>query len=49
MPNPNAHEQPAEGGVEQIEAALQKQAEKQRDHPAKPQEQVPGGTKKDEK
>jgi hypothetical protein len=27
MPNPNAHEQPAEGGLEQVERALQKQSE----------------------
>jgi hypothetical protein len=27
MPNPNAHDQPAEGGTEQVEHTLQKQSE----------------------
>jgi hypothetical protein len=38
MRNPNRHEQPAEGGVEQVEGALQKQSEpppKQRKEPDK--------------
>lgn len=45
MPNPNAHDQPAEGGQEQVERALQKQSEP----PPKPRNEAPKSTPKDGK
>ncbi len=45
MPNPNAHDQPAEGGQEQVEGALQKQSEP----PPKPRREAPKSTPKDDK
>jgi hypothetical protein len=45
MPNPNAHDQPAEGGSEEVERALQKQSEP----PPKPRSEAPKSTPKDGK
>jgi hypothetical protein len=45
MPNPNAHDQPVEGGLEEIERTLQKQSEP----PAKPRSDTPKSTPKDDK
>lgn len=48
MPNPNAHDQPAEGGREDVERALQKS-----ETPLKPrddkQKNTPHNSKKDQK
>ena len=49
MPNPNAHDQPVEGGTEQIEHTLQKQSEAPPNSPKKPQDKTPNGSQKDNK
>jgi hypothetical protein len=45
MPNPNAHDQPVEGGVEQVERALQKQ----NDTPQNKRPSTPDKAPKDKK
>lgn len=48
MPNPNRHEQPAEGGVEQVEGALQKQSEPKPQPRKEPNTNTPKERKTDE-
>jgi hypothetical protein len=48
MPNPNRHDQPAEGGVEAVEHTLQKQSEtKPADKPATEPDRKPRDNKVD--
>lgn len=49
MPDPNAHDQPAEGGTEQVDRALHKQEERSSNTRKTAQDQTPKDDKKDEK
>lgn len=49
MPNPNEHDQPAEGGREVVERALQKQSEPPSKQRVEGQKNTPKDSKKDQK